>query len=187
VSRTRLVEDVRALAWVVAGAVLLGAPAGLVWSAVSPRVDVTVTALGPEVPNGDSNEAFFGADGSYFLVMLVAGLLTGVIGWWLFRRSGPITVLALVVGGVLGALVAAEVGLMPGYQDALRAVSEGSSFRGHTDLYLGRLQPDRTVGLRASWAFVAWPAGACISFLLAALRRPHDLDLAPSAPLGVVR
>ncbi|MCW2542701.1 MAG: hypothetical protein JWM40_253, partial [Frankiales bacterium] len=52
------------------------------------------------------------------------------------------------------------------------AVTEGSPFRGHIDLYLGRLEADHSLALRAAWAFVAWPAGACAAFFSAALRWP---------------
>ncbi|MCU1588736.1 MAG: hypothetical protein JWN31_2229 [Frankiales bacterium] len=183
-SRTRLVADLQAVFGVVAGSVLLGAPAGLLWSAISPRVHVIVSAQGLDAGDLESDKAFIGADGTYFLLMLVMGLLCGLLAWWLFRRSGPVTVLALVVGGCAAALIAAAVGLMPGAQAAVDAVSEGSTFRGHIDLYLGRLHPDESITLRSTWACLAWPAGACIAFLAAALRRPQDLDVAPAAPLG---
>lgn len=183
-SRTRLVADLQAIFGVVAGSVLLAAPAGLLWSAVAPRLHVTVSAQGLDAGDLESDEALVGADGTFFLLMLAMGLLCGLLAWWAFRRSGPVTVLALVVGGCAAGLVAAAVGLMPGADAAVAAVSQGSHFRGRIDLYLGRLQPDDSLALRSAWAFVAWPAGACIAFLAAALRRPQDLDLPPLAPLG---
>ncbi|MCW2544683.1 MAG: hypothetical protein JWM40_2235, partial [Frankiales bacterium] len=113
-SRTRLVQDVQTVFCVVAGFVLLGAPAGLLWSAVAPRVDVTVSAKGLDAGDIESSKAFIGADGSYVVVMLLMGILCGFLAWRLFARSGPVTVLAIVVGGTLAALIAASVGLMPG-------------------------------------------------------------------------
>lgn len=183
-SRTRLLADLQAVFAVVAGSALLGAPAGLLWSVLAPRLDVVVSAQGLDAGDLESDKAFIGADGTYFLLMLAVGLLCGLLAWWVFRRSGPITVLALVVGGCAGASIAAAVGLMPGADAAIDAVSAGSTFRGHVELYLGRLQADDSLALRSTWALLAWPAGACMAFLAAALRRPQDLDLPPVDPLG---
>lgn len=174
-SRTRLLEDLQAGVLLILGSVLLAAPAGLLWSAVAPRAVVTVTAQGPEIADIESNKAFVGADGSYFLVMLGFGLVCGVVGWWLFRRSGPFTVVALVIGGSAAALIASAVGLMPGANEAIDAVSEGSAFRGNVDLYLGRLQENQ-LALRGAWAFVGWPVGACLAFLVAGTVRPDGMD-----------
>lgn len=184
-SRTRLVADAQAALALMAGSVLLGAPAGLLWSVVAPRVHIIVSAQGLDAGDLESDKAFIGADGTYFLLMLGMGLLCGLVAWWVFRRSGPVTVLALVVGGGVAALVAASVGLMPGADRAVAAVAEGSSFRGHIDLYLGRLHPDKSLSLRAGSAFLAWPAGACLAFLAAALRRPQELDQPPVSALGL--
>ncbi len=167
--------DVRVAAVVVAVSVLLGAPAGLIWSAVAPRLQVTLTDQGPQVPNLESSKAFVGADGSYLIVMAVLGLLCGTLAWFLARRSGPWTVLALVVGGTLAALTAAAVGLRPGSQHAIEALQAGSTFRGHLELFLGR-RTGTDVSLRAPWAAVAWPVGALTAFLSFAVRRPEDLD-----------
>jgi hypothetical protein len=183
VSRTRLVQDLQTAVIVVVGSVLLGAPAGLLWSHIAPRVVVRMTAQGPEIPDIETNKGFVGADGSYFLVMLAMGVLCGLVAWWLFRRSGPITVLSLVVGGIVAALIAAEVGLLPGSQAAVCAVSEGSSFRGTVELYLGRLtqlpgscQHGFDLSLRSPWALVGWPVGALVAFLAAATIRPGGMD-----------
>jgi hypothetical protein len=183
VSRTRLSPDQWSAVVVTAGSVLLGAPAGLLWSALSPRAIVTVTAQGPEIPDVESNKSFIGADGSYLLVMLGMGLLCGLVAWWLFRRSGPWAVLALVVGGSIAGVVAATVGVLPGADAAVHAVSPGSPFRGSRELYLGRLHDSGGwqtgsyhLSVRAVWAFVGWPIGACLAFFAALTFRPEQLD-----------
>jgi hypothetical protein len=168
-------EDLWAFVGIVVGSVLLGAPAGLVWSAVAPRQAVQITDQGAQTDNFLSTKAFIGADGSYLMVMLVVGLLCGGLAWLFARRSGPFTVLALVLGGTLAALIAASVGLRPGTQHVFQALQEGSAFRGHLDLYLG-LRKGNNLSLRAPWAAIGWPLGACVSFLVLALRRPEDLD-----------
>lgn len=159
------------------GSVLLGAPAGLLWSLVAPRLQVTFGTDGPSAADLEGTKAFVGADVSYLLVVLGVGVLCGVLGWVLARRSGPWTVAALAVGGVLAALVAARVGVVPGSHDAVEALRQGRVGHPPIDLYLGRLEPKAKVPhLRASFAALAWPVGALGAFLVAALRHPEELD-----------
>lgn len=176
-AKGRWVEDVRVFVVTVAVMVLLGAPAGLLWAAVAPHYTVRVTDQGLQFDNIESTKAFIGADGAYAVVVLVLGLLCGALAWRFGRRGGPWTVAGLVLGGVLAALVAAEVGLRPGAPKAFEALQPGSGFRGSVDLYLGRRTGDSNdLALRAPWALVMWPIGALVSFLVPAYRRPEQLD-----------
>lgn len=168
-------KDVPPALAVLVGVVLLGAPAGLLWSSLAPRLTVTFQESGPSAPDLESTKAFIGADGTYVLVMLAVGVLCGVAGWLLARRSGPWTVAALTVGGVLAALVAARVGVLPGSTEAVEALQQGKAGHPPVDLYLGRLEGD-TPHLRATWGALAWPVGALAAFVVGALRRPEDLD-----------
>ena len=171
-------EDVPRALVVVAVTVLLGSPAGLLWAVVAPRLRVTVGAGGElSTPDLEASKAFIGADGSYLLVMLGAGILCGVLAWLFARQAGPWTVLALAVGGYLAALVAARVGLQPGSHTALEALRPGSSYRGSFDLFLGARNPHGTgLHLRAPLAAVGWPVGALLAFLVGGLSRPQELD-----------
>ncbi len=174
-AQARWREDLpRALA-VVVGCVLLGAPAGLLWSQVAPRLTVTFKAEGPSAPDLESTKAFIGADAVYILVMLGVGVLCGLLAWAFARRSGPWTVAGLTIGGLLAALVAARVGVIPGSEDALLALRQGKVGHAPVDLYLGVLKGD-VPHLRSPWAAVAWPVGALVAFLAAASRRPEELD-----------
>jgi hypothetical protein len=165
---------------IIAGSVLLGAPAGLLWSKVAPRLTVTFEAQGPTAPDLESTKAFIGADASYLLVMLALGLLCGGLAWLFARRSGPWTVAALAAGGVLAALVAARVGLVSGSHGSLAALRQGTVGHAPVDLYLGGPLPGQLTGdvphLRAPWAAVAWPVGAMVAFLAGAAWRPEELD-----------
>jgi hypothetical protein len=172
-NRTR--ADVTAFGIIVVASVLLGAPAGLIWSRVAPHLTVTVDKDGVRADNLESTKAFIGADGSYLVIMLVMGLICGGFAWWLARRSGPFTVAALVVGGVLAALIAASIGVRPGQAHAIAALKEGTSFRGTTDLFLGVRHGDGT-RLRAPWAAVGWPVGAMLVFVVGGLWKPEQLD-----------
>ncbi len=170
-------QDLTASVSIVVASVLLGAPAGLLWSAVSPRYTVEVTDTQLKTPGLQSTKAFIGADGSYLIVMLLAGILCGVLAWHFARRSGPFTVLALLVGGVLAALIAQRIGLQPGSKTAVEALKEGSPFRGQVDLFLGvRDRSNGNTSLRSAWAAVGWPIGAMLAFLAFAFRRPEELD-----------
>ena len=168
-------EDVPRALVVLVGSVLLGAPAGLLWAQVAPRLTVTFGPDGPMAQDLESTKAFVGADGSYVVVMLAAGLVCGAFGWLLARRSGPWTVAALTVGGVLAALVAARVGVVPGSHEAIEALRNGKQGHAPVDLYLGKLKGDLP-HLRSMWAAVAWPVAALATFLVGALLRPEDLD-----------
>jgi hypothetical protein len=167
---SRLKEDVTRFAVIVAGLVLLGAPVGLLWSALAPHYTVVFVHGHETDPYLESTKAFIGADGTYFAVTAAVGLLCGVAAWFLARRSGPWTVAALALGGVLAALVAAHVGLLPGRQDAIDAYR---AQKGAVDLFLG----DRDgTNLRAPWTAVGWPVMALVGFLLPAFVRPEELD-----------
>ena len=173
---SRLREDLTAFVGIVLASVFLGAPAGLLWAAVAPRVRVTFTPDGPTVANVESTKAFVGADGSYLLVMVGLGVLCGVLAWFLARRSGPWTVVGLVLGGVLAALIAARVGLQPGSHEALQALQAKDRTSGSVELFLGRRGAHDSLSLRAPWAAVGWPVAALVAFLVPAFQRPEELD-----------
>lgn len=169
-------HDVARALGVVVASVLLGAPAGLLWSAVAPRLQVTVTDKGLETADLEGSKAFIGADGSYLLVMLGVGLVCGLLAWFFARKGGPWTVAGLTVGGVLAALVAARVGLQPGAHRAIQALAPDSSFRGTVDFYLGARNAHGDLHLRAPWAALGWPVGALLAFLVPAGYRSSELD-----------
>jgi hypothetical protein len=169
---SRLKADVLRFGAVVLGMVLIGAPAGLLWAAVAPHYTVVFKDGEASYPLLESTKAFIGADGSFAAVTLVAGAVCGLLAWRLARRSGPWTVAALAVGGVLAALVASRVGLLPGRQAAFDAVARK---QGSVDLFLGARSGDDT-HLRAPWTMVIWPVAALVAFLVPAFLRPEELD-----------
>ena len=169
---SRLKEDVTRFGLVVVGTVLLGAPVGLLWSVVAPHFTVVFSKGEPTYPYIESSKAFVGADGSFAALAVAAGLVTGLLGWLLARRSGPWTVAALAIGGALAALVAMRVGLLPGRDVAFEAIERK---QGAVDLFLGARDGDST-HLRAQWTAVFWPVASLAVFFVAALVRPQDVD-----------
>ena len=164
--RARDRHDAQVAGVVVGVVVLLGAPLGLLWSALSPRL--TVDLVAGKDPQGRHIEGkdFIGADGSYVVLCLLAGIACGALAWRLARRSGPWTVVALLVGGLAAAKVAAVVGVRPGRSEVMAMIRD-PKITATVHLFLK---------LRSPWTVVAWPVGALVAFLVPAFRRPDQLD-----------
>ena len=104
--------DVYAGAWIVAALVVAGIPLGLIWQAASPRSAGLVLQSGAIVP--DETEAFIGTDGWFALLTGLAGLIAAVVVWTRKSWRGPAAVVALALGGVVGAMVTALAGHLAG-------------------------------------------------------------------------
>ena len=131
---------------------LLGAPAGLLWAALAPHAHVTITSAGASVVDGAS-EIFIAADAWFLGVTAVVGLVVGAVAWLVARGSGPAVVIGLAVGSVLGAYVAAKVGMRPG-QDTLRA----AAVVGRRGRYAAN------VVLQTRQAVLGWPIASLVAF-----------------------
>ena len=61
---------------------------------------------------------------------------------------------------------------------AIKALKAQGRTSGTVELYLGVQGTcgNNGLSLRAKWAAVGWPVGACLAFLVAALQRPEELD-----------
>jgi hypothetical protein len=139
------------------GCVLLGAPVGLVWAAVTPRVEI-VLADGRADLADPTTSSFIAADGIFLALVAAAGLVSGVAAWWWGRRHGPGCVLGLVVGGLLAAEVARRTGELIGLDEARAAVQSGRE--GVVEL---------AVRLRSMQARAGWPVAALAALLLLTL------------------
>ena len=84
-------EDVVALALTAGVTVLLGAPVGLLWSAIAPHAHVQVQA-GDAFISDATTEVFIAGDGWFIGITLVVGLACGVLAWLAARWSGPFVV-----------------------------------------------------------------------------------------------
>lgn len=139
--------------------VLLGAPVGLLWAAVAPKV--TVDVAGSAVSLVSDASTFIAGDAWFLGVVFAAGALTGVLGWAIGRRYGPGVVLGLSAGGLLAAYVAARTGQLVDEGAARQAVEAGR---------MGGLE--LSLVLRSTEAMLGWPIGALLGFLAPfALRR----------------
>jgi hypothetical protein len=107
--RSILIEAVVCLATavVIAG---LGAPIGLLWRAVAPKVELVQTDFGP-YPLQPEPEGYIADEGWFIFIAIGAGILIALLVWFLLRRyRGAAMVAALAVGSVGGSVLAAWLG-----------------------------------------------------------------------------
>jgi hypothetical protein len=101
--------DVLSGAFVVVVLAVLGAALGLLWQAWSPPGPLGLVVT-PGAIEPDETEAFAAGDGRFAMIGIVVGLLAGGLVWLHRSTRGPIAVLALAIGGLLGAGATALVG-----------------------------------------------------------------------------
>jgi LPXTG-motif cell wall-anchored protein len=152
---------------------LTGAPAGVLWWALAPRADFRITETGPVVVGRPTEELLMADDAVFALIVAGIGLLAGTGAWFLRRRRGVATVLALALGACLLSVVAWQVGeaLGPGPTEA--ELAEVGA-RVTTGLALGSLP-----------AMALAPFTALLTYLAGVLHAPHDgLGRVEPAPAG---
>jgi LPXTG-motif cell wall-anchored protein len=145
--------DLRSSIGIVLALTLAGLPAGLLWWWLAPRADFRITDAGP-APIGTLSEELLIADDAVFaLVLAGVGLLAGAAAWFLRRRRGVATVLALALGACLTAVVAWRLGafLGAGPTEVQRA---DVGARVTTSLTLGSLPALATAPFTALLAYV---------------------------------
>lgn len=163
-ARRRWPEDLVTLGLTTAVTVLLGAPVGLLWSAVAPHAHVAVEAGGAYIADAET-EVFIAGDGWFIGITLLVGVLCGVLAWLAARRSGPFVVIGLAIGGLIASYAASRVGVRIG-QDALRDLVRS----GRPGTYVGNIV------LQAKAAIVVWPLGAVSAFAALVASRVDEID-----------
>ncbi|WP_347404233.1 DUF2567 domain-containing protein [Micromonospora sp. WMMD1120] len=128
----------------VLGAVLalaaLGIPLGLLWAALAPDTPVLKTAEGAIYAEPQPEQPI-AADGWFSLLGLAFGLLAAFALWFVLRRQrGPVGLLAAVLGALVAAPVAWQVGRRVGlatFDRLLATAPAGQSFGKPADLRAG--------------------------------------------------
>jgi hypothetical protein len=146
---------------------VLGAVVGLIWPRVAPHIRLVDAINGSEA----ASKALLQDDAWLALLGILAGVVV-VATITAFVRdlaSGPGAIVGLVVGGVLGSLVAAQVGHLvqqPHLTTALTTDFPGITHRSLTQLlgYFG-------FRVRAQAALLAWPIAALLLHLAVGLLR----------------
>jgi len=107
-----------AAAITVAVVAVVGAPLGLLWAAVAPGVPIIKTDDGGAVFANPNPEEFIAADGWFTIILFSLGVVASLVSWIGFRRyRGPLTLLALALGGVGASILAWQVGRRIGLDD----------------------------------------------------------------------
>ncbi|TFV82995.1 hypothetical protein E4P40_15040 [Blastococcus sp. CT_GayMR20] len=154
--------DLRSSVTLVLAMALAGVPAGLVWWWLAPRADFRVTDSGPVAVGKPSSELLVADDVVFALVLAGTGLALGAAAWFLRRRRGVATVVALALGACLTGVVAWQLGELLG---------AGPTEAQLTDV--GRLVTT-SLTLGSPPALAAAPFMALVAYVAAALYAPGD-------------
>jgi hypothetical protein len=150
-----------------AGSVVLGVAAGLIWAVVAPRA--LLQEVGPgeaELVNAESH-AFIVADAWFCLIVALGGAITGVVGYRLLvRRAGWTAAAGLVLGAVAAGLLTLWIGenIGLGTYNHLLATSRNGAFF-HDSL-----------GLGAKSALAFWPGLTSVIILVAEYGGRREVD-----------
>ena len=155
-TKRRLAAFVLALA----GTVLLGIVAGLIWAEVAPRAMLEEVARGEAELLNPETSAFIVADAWFCLIGAVGGVITGILGYrFLVRRvgrAGWAAAAGLVIGALAAALIAVWIGENIGlgtYNHLLASSQVGTVF-------------NASLGLGAKSALAFWPLFTSVAILL---------------------
>lgn len=151
-------RELRTAAWVVVASALAGLPVGVLWWGAAPLTLVVKRPDGLYRAGGEGDESAIAADGWFAVLALAAGVLVALVVYLRTRPGRVAPLIALAVGGVLGAVVAWQVGHLvgPGALEATaRGLPDGARFRAPLDV-------------SAYGVLLAWPMGAVITYFAVA-------------------
>lgn len=133
---------------------LAGLPLGLLWRVVAPLPRIVKRPDGLYQAGGEGNEAAIAADGWFALLALVTGIVIALVVYLRTRPGRVPPLLALAVGGLLGAVVAWRLGVLLGpgpIVETARGLAVGKRF-------------DGPLKVSAPAVLLAWPMGAVITY-----------------------
>ena len=149
---------------------LTGVAAGLLWAVVAPRAAWVRQGNGGYFADSNS-KALVAADGWFFFLSIAIGAAAGVLVCRVVRNRGPLPAIALAVGSLGGAYLAAVVGhavTLSDFAATALITPDGKSL-------------DYFLTVRAGSAIFAWPLVAELSLVLYTLLR-WPRDDAPPVP-----
>ncbi|MFE4176276.1 DUF2567 domain-containing protein [Streptomyces sp. NPDC056909] len=157
--------EVRQAAVVLVAVAVSGLALGLLWLWLAPRVPLISDATAVFLKDTEGEEAI-AADGTFLLLALGFGALSAALVFLFRRRGGIPLVVGLAVGGLLGAVLAWQLGTWLGPTSDVvahaKAAGTGVTF-------------DAPLELNAKGALLAWPVAAMVVHLaLTALFGPRD-------------
>lgn len=157
--------ELRRAALVAVAVTVAGVALGLLWLWLAPRVPLVSDDTAVFLSDSEGEEAI-GADGTFALLALAFGAVSAGLVFWFHRKGGIPLVVGLAVGGVLGSVVAWQLGTRLGPTDDVvahaREVGKGVIF-------------DAPLELHAKGALLAWSLAAMAVHLgLTAMFGPRD-------------
>ncbi len=164
-----------------AGSAVLGLAAGLVWGEAAPRARLREIGVGAAQLMNAETSAFIGADAWFCGIAVVAGLISGVLGYrFLVTRATPGPRAAATTGLVLGAVAGGLIMLWLGGQIGLSAYNQHLASSPQGTVFLASL------GLGAKSALALWPMFTAIVILVAEWGARHqDGPLSGAGPGSV--
>ncbi|MEU6440997.1 ABC transporter permease [Streptomyces sp. NPDC047046] len=156
--------------------VVLGLAFGALWLWLAPRVPLVADGKAVYLKDSEGEQPI-GADGTFALIGLGLGILTGLAVFLWRRAGGAALVLGMAVGALLGSVLAWRLGVWLGpTQDVVahaKEVGENVTF-------------DAPLKLAAKGTLLAWPLAACVVHLLLTAAfgprdpSPYGLDAVPA-------
>ncbi|RXS85057.1 ABC transporter permease [Streptomyces sp. TM32] len=165
-----LARELREGALIVLVVAVSGVLLGVLWNWLAPHIPLIADTRNVYLKNTEGEEAI-GADGTFVLLSLGFGVLSAAGVFLLRRRGGIPLVVALVVGGLLGAALGWVTGMWLGPTPDVAAhakqVGPGVTFSG-------------PLRLQAKGALLAWPIASMLTQLaLTGLFGPRDPEPEP--------
>jgi hypothetical protein len=145
-----------------AGSAVLGLPAGLIWAQAAPRAMLQEIGAGTAQLVNAETSAFIAADAWFCGIAVVAGLISGLLGYrFLVARAAPAPRAAATAGLILGAMAGALVMLWLGGQIGLSAYNQQLASSPKGTLFPASL----SLGAKSALAF--WPMFTAIVIVVA--------------------
>lgn len=164
--------ELRQAAVIAVAVTVCGVLLGLLWSWLAPHVPLVSDGEAVYLRDTEGEQAI-GADGTFVLLSLAFGAVSGLVVFLVRRHGGIPLVVGLALGGLLGAVLAWQLGIRlgPSRDVVARAteVGKGVTF-------------DAPLELHAWGALLAWPFAALVVHLgLTGLFGPRDPEPYPYA------
>ncbi|NEA41879.1 ABC transporter permease [Streptomyces sp. SID11385] len=156
--------------------VVLGLAFGALWLWLAPRVPLIADGKAVYLKDSEGEQPI-GADGTFALIGLGFGILTGLAVFLWRRAGGAALVLGMAAGALLGSVVAWRLGVWLGpTQDVVAHAKEAGK----------NVTFDAPLKLAAKGTLLAWPLAACVVHLLLTAAfgprdpSPYGLDAVPA-------
>lgn len=164
--------EVRQAAVIAVAVAVCGVLLGLLWMWLAPRVPLVADSEAVFLKDTEGEQAV-GVDGTFTLLALAFGAVSGLVVFLLRKKGGIALVVGLTAGGLLGAVLGWRFGIFLGPETDVvahaKAVGKGVVF-------------DAPLELKAKGALLAWPVAALLVHLgLTGLFGPRDPEPYPLA------